>query len=215
MDRRTKIILFIFSIIVSIVMICFSYFGIPRYLQLHRGDLDSMNLDNYSKLEKAFPDRRMVISFGPKESRILKLDPVIKSVVDQTVKVDAIAINTLYSDKYPKKFEKVANIFNSGKNYGKGVNIIPTLLRETDKNTMILILEDNVVYGKDFIENIAAEALNNPGKVIIVENQAVLLQSPNDIDLEAYLKDSDGDLKNYIIAEHINLQSYETFNTLW
>ena len=39
--------------------------------------------------------------------------------------------------------------------------IIPTLLREGEKDTKIIIIDDDIIYGKDFIETIIEEGYNN------------------------------------------------------
>ena len=56
-------------------------------------------------------------------------------------------------EKYdiPKYIKDIANIFPAGKNYGKGTKIIPMLLREKECGTIIIALDENRVYGQDFI----------------------------------------------------------------
>jgi GT2 family glycosyltransferase len=202
-----KIIFFIISIVVSILMVVVSHCGLTRYLQLHRSEIVVIDVENYSKLDKA-TSKRLVISMAPTKNRLEKLDPVLKSIVDQTVRADMIAINAPYSFKIPKRLESVANVFRTGKNYGEGAKIIPTLFREKDKDTMILILEDDVVYGRDFVENIVNVAIANPGKAIVVEGKAMLIQSPDHAD-----PDLDG--KHTILVEQMKIDSSETYKCLY
>jgi hypothetical protein len=214
MDRRTKIIFFIISIVISILMVIISYCGLTRYLQMHRSEIVVADLENYSKLDKASV-QRLVISMAPTKHRLERLDPTLKSLIDQTVRVDMIAINVPYSYDVPKRVENAANIFRTGKDYGDGAKIIPTLFRENDKDTMILIVEDDVVYGRDFVENIVNAAIANPGKAIIVEGKAILIQKPDHINLDCVDNVSGNDWFEMIVVEQLNIKSTETYKSLW
>jgi hypothetical protein len=210
MDKRTKIILFIISIVVSIGTILISYYGIGRYLKLHRGGDTCTGYKKYSSLDKASTNR-VVISFGPNQDQLRKMGPTIRSLIDQTVRVESVSINVPYSYDYPQEFEKIATIFRTGRDYGKSSNIIPTILRENDKNTIIIFLEPNIVYGIDFIENIITETVKNPGKAIIVEGKALCIQSADQLDMEKVERQDPG----FILSETISIPSSETYPALF
>jgi len=125
----------------------------------------------------------VVISFTTTPDRVEKLKPMINSILDQTVKVDQIALVIPYKykgQKYnlPKYINNVANVFPSGKDYGKGTKLIPILLREKEKDTIIVAVDDDRVYGKDFIESMITEAEKNPNTVLIDKSGAVILVKP-------------------------------------
>lgn len=132
---------------------------------------------NFKLLEKACPGR-VVISLTTTPKRIKNLTAVINSLLDQTVKVDEIALNLPYKfhnqtdEKYdiPKELEDIINVYRCGKDYGPMTCLVPTLLREKEAGTKIIFLNDDVIYGKDFIETIvdASVAKEGIGRAIFV-----------------------------------------------
>lgn len=172
MKKRQKIIaVIIISTIISLVYTFFSYFGINRYLLCHLKNSESF-IENYSNLPKASDDR-IVISFSVTPEKINKLKPFINSILDQTVKVDLIAMIIIQDENnpntydIPKYIKNVANVFPAGREYGKGTKIIPMLLREKECGTIIIALDENKVYGQDFIYSIVEEYKKNPDSVLI------------------------------------------------
>lgn len=155
MKRRTVVILSLLSALFSLVYILSSYYGLNRYLALHIYPLESYT-KNYTKLDKASPDR-VVVSISTCSNRINKLEPVIKSLLDQTVKVDEIALTIPYSCKVPDKLSKVLTVYKYSVNYKDNGKLIPPLLREGEKSTKIIIVNDDMIYGKDFIEEMVEE----------------------------------------------------------
>lgn len=169
MKRKTKIIIFVVSTIISIIIILFSYFGVFRYIKLHLSSSEEY-VKNYNKLERG-DKGRVVISFTTLPNRINKIKPMLNSLLDQTVKVDQIALNVPYNHKgvkynIPDEYKDIVNIFRVGKDYGPGTKIIPTLLREGECDTKIIYLDDNLVYGEDFIETLLNESKKYPNMAI-------------------------------------------------
>jgi hypothetical protein len=181
MEKRKVIIITIISTILSLVMILFSYFGITRYLSLHVKSSESF-INEYSKLPKAGKER-VVISFTTTPDKVKKLKPMINSILDQTVKVDTIALVIPYKYKgknydIPKYIKDVANIFPAGKDYGDGTKLIPMLFREMECNTTIIALDDNIVYGQDFIYTMIEESKKNPNSVLVDKKGTAILVKP-------------------------------------
>lgn len=199
MDKRKVIIMTIISTIISLVMIFFAYYGVTRYLSLHFKSSKGL-IEKYSQLPKA-SNGRVVISFTTTHERVNKIKPMLNSILDQSVKVDLIAliIQTEYKDKYniPKYITDVANIFPAGKDYGDGTKLIPILLREKECNTIIVALNDDTVYGKDFIETIVDDAAKNPNTVLLDKSGSAILVKPE-----------------YFGCDVIN-EEREDFNTEW
>lgn len=170
MEKRTKIILFILSILISVAMILLSYFGLVRYAMLHINSSEGY-IKNYSELDQGDKKVRVVISFTTTPDRIAKIRPMLNSLLDQTVKVDQIALNLPYRHKgqsydVPKEYEDVVTIFKVGKDFGPGTKILPTLLREGECNTKIIYLDDDHIYGKDFVETMIDASNKYPDSAI-------------------------------------------------
>jgi hypothetical protein len=131
---------------------------------------------NYSKLDKLYKDRRVIISIIPTSVNtasdktaslsIKKLSNTVKSLLDQTVKVDLISVVLLDKENLPGDLDKSVSVFKTIKNYGELNALIPAIMREGESNTQIIILSDGVIYGKDFIEKLLETSLNNPKKIV-------------------------------------------------
>lgn len=179
MRKQTLLILVIIITIISVVYILSEYFGFTRYIMLHVSEPDNY-IKNYSKLPKMSKDR-VVISFTTTPDRIKKIKPMLLSILDQTTKVDQIAMVIPYrynGVKYdiPPYVKDIVNVIPSGKNYGKGTSLIPILLREEDCKTIIISVNDDTIYGKDFIETMIGYSEKNPDCVL--KNKDGILVKP-------------------------------------
>ena len=182
MSKQNIIItMLIISTILSLLATFFSYFGITRYLSCHIKNSKQF-IENYTKLPKA-SEGRVVISFSVNPNKINKLKPFINSIIDQTVKVNLIAMiipDDGRSIDYviPNYIKNVAAIFHSGRGYGKGTKIIPMLLREKECDTTIISLNENVVYGQDFIYSLLEESKKHPNSILIDKKHNFMLVKP-------------------------------------
>jgi hypothetical protein len=178
MKKKTMIIWILVGTILSLAMILLSYFGIIRYLTLHISNSDKF-IEGYSNLRNA-ADGRIIVSFAAQSMDFDKLEPMFNSLLDQTVKVDQICIVVPMSniDDIPGYIRKVANVFPAGKDYGQGTALIPILLKEKECDTIIIALENNVVYGKDFIETMVDASKAHPGTVLTDTKKKALLIKP-------------------------------------
>lgn len=183
MEKRMFYIVMLVLSVLSIIMILISYFGFIRYLTLYLKSIDGY-IENYSKLPRA-NDKKVVISFTTTPDRVDKLEPMIKSLLDQSVKVDMIVMNIPYKYKgkkfpeLPKYLEKVVNVYRFNKNYGEGGKLIPTLFREKDCDTIIIVVKDDQVYGQDFVQTMVEEVKKNPGKLVRDEKKTALALTPS------------------------------------
>ena len=178
MNKKTVIIITILSTILSIIFILSSYYGIDRYLSLHMKSCENF-INKYSYLPKASTNR-VVISFSTTPEKINKIKPMINSILDQTVKVDAIYMVLLADKNYntPRYITNVATVVLAGKDYGGGTKIIPILLKEKECDTTIIAMNDNVVYGQDFVFTMIEELKKNPGVVLMDKKGDVMLVKP-------------------------------------
>jgi hypothetical protein len=160
-------------------MIFSSYFGITRYFFCHIKSTDKF-IENYSKLPKASTDNKVVISFTCKQEKLHKLKPFINSILDQTVKVDLIAMITPLEEDYniPKYIKDITVVFPSGMDCGQGTKLIPMLLREKEKGTIIISLDENKIYGQDFIYTMIEESKKYPDSVLVdTKGSTILVRS--------------------------------------
>ena len=194
MEKHKVIILIIVTIIISFITIIFSYFGLFRYLYLHIQHSNGF-IERYSTLPKCVKDR-VVISFSITPNNIDKLKPMINSILDQTVKVDQIALFIPYEyednkDNIPQYIKDVANIFSCGKDYDKGTKLIPMLLREKECDTTIISLDNNIVYGKDFIYTMLEESKKNPNTTLIDKKGVAILVKPEHFGYDVINREKD------------------------
>jgi len=129
---------------------------------------------NYSKLPRADKDK-VVVSFTTTPDKIDKLRPMLNSILDQTVKVDQIALNIPYMCNgkpyvIPDDYKDIANIYRTVKDYGAETSYIPTLLREGESGTKIIYLNDDKIYGKNLIASLVETSNKNPNKAIYTKD---------------------------------------------
>lgn len=170
MKRRTVVILSLFSALLSLIYVLFGYFGINRYLSLHMFSTESYR-KNYSKLDQASEKERVVIVMTTTPDRHNKIKPTINSLLDQTVRVNEIAMNIPYGEnKTLEQYKNVILTYNHSLPYGEVAKLISTLFREGEETTKIILVNDDMVYGKDFIEEMIEESNKHPDKVITAKD---------------------------------------------
>jgi len=203
MEKRTIIIISLVSIILSFIYIILNYYGYIRYLMIHTSSMNKY-IENYKKLDKAHDKRRVIISIIPRG--VKSINPVIKSLLDQTVKVDLITIVVPYGPQgsdYDNLSKDSISVFKTAKNYGDLNCIIPTVMRESESDTLIITLGGDTIYGKDFIEQLLDKydgkiVYNNTTDFIDINKGAVFetnlfkedfLTPPSDIDANKWIND--------------------------
>ncbi len=193
MEKRKLIVITIISTIISLVIILLTYFGIIRYVTLKYQTSSDSYIEKYSKLNKHKIKGKVIISTATTPERINKIRPMINSILDQTLKVDEIALILQEDKKYniPPYIKNIVKIYPSGKDYGKGTKIIPILFTEKECDTTIIALDDNVIYGKDFIQILLEERDKNPNTVLIDKNKTSLLLKPENYGCEILKRDRD------------------------
>lgn len=171
MERKTIIIVSIISAILSLVYILFNYFGLLRYAGLYMYPIEGY-IKNYKNLDKMDSKNRVVISITATPKQMAKLTPVIKSLLDQTVRVNLISVIIPYSKEYivPDNLNNAITVFRCGYDHKQLNCLLPTILREGESTTKIITLGAGRVYGKDFIETLLEKSQNFPDKIIYVNS---------------------------------------------
>ena len=163
MGTKAYVTISLITSIISLIYTILSYYGITRYLKILLSS-PKKYIKKYGKLDIGDKDR-VIISMSTSSS---KIRPVINSLLDQTVKVDLIAINVPYGKKYklPKDLEDAVALYRTSKPYGSSTCLIPAVMREGEKTTKIITVGDNVIYGKDFIEVLLKESKKHPNDIV-------------------------------------------------
>lgn len=155
------IVIITMTLLVFILLLAYKY-DIYRYLYLTSDMSDHACINNYMSIPKINYPHKVVVSLTTTPSRIKHIKPMVKSILSQSKRIDQIALNIPKEHKkktpyiLPENLDKMINIFHCGRDYGNGTKCIPTILRETDSNTLIILLDDNYIYPSDFIEKLVA-----------------------------------------------------------
>ncbi len=205
MKKGTIIKLSVLSIILTAIYILFDYFGWSRYLTLRLKGGTKSYVNAYKNVETL--KERIILVILSTPERLNGISPLLNSLLDQTIRVNEINI-LLSCDKVPvdESITNVANIFWKC----TGLNsIIP---KERDKNTILVVLRDDVIYGKDFIETIITE--RSKKKCIIAgvkdggekqsSNIDAIVLTPEDFDDEIF----NVELETWLINKNVSYINY-------
>lgn len=155
MNKRTMLYLSVVSILFSLVYTLFEYYGGVRYVGLRMSADPSTYISKYSSVDR-FDDTRVVAVLDCTSCAdctvyvFPNLLPTLLSLLDQTVRIDEIAICEARGDSTPR-FPDIAMTYITKD------ALTSTITRERDANTIILFLDPCVIYGKDFVEVMLTE----------------------------------------------------------
>jgi hypothetical protein len=134
--------------------------------------LSFSGIDEFEKRWKSIEDRsEIVVSLTTIPSRIDVIDATIKSLLDQTVLPARIILNIpVYSEResraytIPKRFLSLSSVhIRRCADWGPATKIIPTITDpKTPGEQPILVVDDDRIYPKDFVQNMQAAARNYP-----------------------------------------------------
>lgn len=176
MEKKTIIIISLFSAVFSLIYVLLNYYGIIRYICLYMFSIEEYT-KNYKNIDK-IGKHKNIISLTATPKQMNELSHVIKSLLDQTVRVDLISVVIPYGDNYrlPNDLKNLVSVFRCGQDQGLLNCLIPAVIRESESTTRIITLGADKVYGKDFIETLLEESEKYPDKIIYENNK-------DDIDL--------------------------------
>lgn len=171
MEKKTIIIISLITAVLSLIYVLLNYFGLLRYAQLYIFPVEKYT-KNYKKLDK-IGKYRTVISLTATPNTIKNLTLTVKSLLDQTVRVDLFSIVITEGGEYkiPSKLKDSVTVFRCGKDLKELNSLIPTLLREGESTTRIITMESGKIYGKDFIEVLLDTSEKHPNKIIYVNDK--------------------------------------------
>ena len=137
-----------------------------RYNKLLNSDTKPF-INEYKNIKKCTNDK-VVVSFSSTPKRIKNITPMLNSLLNQTTRVNQFALNVSEDCEVPEEYKDLCNVFITGKDYGTGTKYVPTLLREDECGTKIILVDDDYIYGEDLIEKILKESEKNPNKCLYV-----------------------------------------------
>lgn len=175
MKKNTIKILTIISVIVSIIQILLSYFGIFRYISLHMYKCSSY-VNNYKNIKKHqhHNSHKVIVVMTATEDNINNIEPTINSIFDQTVRVDEITLAVPYklNEKIPEHIKNTIWVHNFIKDYGDLNAFIEPLLKSENRDDIIIVVQNNMIYGRDFIEEIIDEN-KRTNKIVYGKNKDI------------------------------------------
>jgi hypothetical protein len=155
MNNKKSQYIILFLVFLVVLLFGFGYFlnsKTKRHI-ICGSKLCNKLLNKYNTLKKA-SDKRVVLTFFSEDVDSINIDAMLNSILDQTVKVDRISFNTLKgNEEVPKRYKNIVNTHVCPKDYGNNSDLIPTLCRETESDTIIICIKPGIIYGKDFLES--------------------------------------------------------------
>jgi hypothetical protein len=120
------------------------------------------------------PDR-VVVSLTTIPDRIAKIRPTINSLLDQSRRPDAICLNLpsharrerreYTIPEFLKQIPQVERI-DCGEDRGPGTKLLPTLEREKDPNTRIIVMDDDQIYPRNLVETLVGASDEMPDAAV-------------------------------------------------
>lgn len=189
-------------IIITILVII----GILSYALYIQGPGETKQvIENYKYIPKNY-EKRVLVSIINTDTDF-NFEEFLKSVLYQSKRVDNIDMNIpkLSEKKHPKEIvEMVISVYKLGNDmYEPRNNIIPTLKRYGDKNTLIIFLRDDRTYNYGFIEGVIDKLKNEPSRPVVddldFEKTGVLGINLDYVDIDIIEKMSTyNSMKNYL-----------------
>ena len=125
------------GIILSIIYIVIVYFDYDRTITMRLRSIEAY-IDEYARKPKVDGQRSVVILNCPSGVCV----ETLKSILDQSVRVDDIAIETDNPDKIDESLRRIVTVHRP--------NTAP--IREGERDTILIIVDNGKTYPYDYIE---------------------------------------------------------------
>lgn len=161
----------ILIMLLSLLWIVLAYYGYVRYVKLRSGSIDNYAKE-YLKSPRASTKHKIIVSMTTTTGNLENIKTSINSILDQTVHADQIIISIpenkdIVLPDYVKN-NHIILVHKLTKDYGKSAGILSPLVREKDGEALIILVDDEGIYGSDFIETLVDASNQNPNSVIFV-----------------------------------------------
>lgn len=118
--------------------------------------------------------QRIVVTLTTTPYRIVKLKPTLDSLLQQSIKPDCIYLNIPFFFKrdnipyvIPEWLQKYPGItIRRTDDYGPITKLLPVLVSETDPETIIITVDDDVWYPRHVVRDLVQYALQHPHAVV-------------------------------------------------
>ncbi|HSX20395.1 MAG TPA: glycosyltransferase [Gammaproteobacteria bacterium] len=165
-------------------------YGITLSWFLYVGPYTTRNVDKLIQQQH----QRIVISLTTTPHRIDKLKNTLDSLLAQSIQVDQLYLNIPYHFKrdnipyvVPNWLEKYPGItINRVEDFGPITKLLSTLQYETDPNTIIITVDDDVWYPRHVVRDLVHYALQHPDVVVTPLNVNFSLNKNYDLQDIAY-----------------------------
>jgi len=209
------LLIVIFFILLVFIFYSFNFY---RYFNFYFNGEKNKNeyIKNFAKKPRIKTKSKIIVSITCKPCDINNLMPMLISILDQNTRIDGIALNIPYKtrhgetyDNIPDCLKDIVSIYRCH-DYGKQNNIIPTLLRESEYGTIIISLDEKVVYGKTFIKKLLKQSLMNNNRAIFF-NEGMLVK-PEFFSTDILYEEKEiPNIKRYIKAQSMLFEYYENY----
>ena len=205
----------IFFILLVVIFYTFNFY---RYFKVYFHGEKNKNeyIKNFSKKPRIKTKSKIIVSITCKPHYMKSLMPMLISIMDQNTRIDGIALNIPYKTNTGETYENIPDCLKDivsiyrCHDYGKQNNIIPTLLRESEYGTIIISLDEKVIYGKTFINKLLKESLKNNNRAIFF-NEGMLVK-PEFFSTDILYEDKEiPNIKRYIKAQSMLFEYYENY----
>lgn len=164
----SKKLLQILSLIASILVLIYlilEYKGVIRRMKLNLYSTEYYT-KKYPSLDKADTDKVIVAFESPPNWSGIK--PFIHSILDQTVRVDELAVIIPQKNiaQIPPEIKPILNVIGYSKNYSSP-GVICSVLKEPEANTKIILVNPKIVYSHEFVQDILDKSKGNADKIIL------------------------------------------------
>ena len=185
MKKINIIILIILSTLISFIIIYSTYFGFDRYLNIllySKYSKKNKYIENYTKLNEYIPKQsNIIISLATKYEDLNKIKQCINSILDQTIRINKIYLFLIVNNDLQNDLQNIPDylkdivIIVPTKDYKENTKIIPMLIKEKESDTIILALDNDIIYGKDFIQVMVDEMIKNDNTVLVDSKKTCIL----------------------------------------
>jgi len=112
--------------------------------------------------------KRFIVSLTSIPSRIQNIHFTIKSLLENTIQPDLIYLNIHKSTSVPQELRSIKNLFINKLDidFGPLTKLYPTLLKEKDDETVIICVDDDIIYNPYTFEHLLKASEKYPDKCI-------------------------------------------------
>lgn len=148
----------VFLLILLLIFIVIIYTDSYRYISLEYHDIYQLDKE-YSQKKKI---KNCVISLTTTPNRLKQIKHTLLSLMDSSVAVEEIRLNIPYHSCKGTEYRipswlkrlKSVKICRTIKDWGPATKLLPTLSHARNKNTKIIVVDDDVIYGYYMVETL-------------------------------------------------------------